>query len=171
MTKQMKQKTKGFTLIELLIVIAIIAIIAAVVFVALDPLTRFRDARDSRRWSDVSALLTAIKVDQVDNGGQYISAIQNASVDTYYNIGTGTAGCNSTAITDYCDVDATSTDACIDLSGLVTEGYLGKIPISPNGDGSWAASSTGYVLRKKSNGTIEITACESENTDSISVTR
>ena len=38
---------KGFTLIELLIVIAIIAVLAGAVFVALDPLTRFRDARNA----------------------------------------------------------------------------------------------------------------------------
>ena len=72
----MNKKTKGFTLIELLIVIAIIAIIAAVVFVALDPLTRFQDARDASRWSDTAALLSAIKVDQVDNGGSYLTAVQ-----------------------------------------------------------------------------------------------
>ena len=60
---------KGFTLIELLIVIAIIAILAAVVFVSLDPLTRFQDARDARRWTDVDAVLSAMKLDQVDQGG------------------------------------------------------------------------------------------------------
>ena len=43
------EKRRGFTLIELLVVIAIISILAVVVFVALDPVTRFQDARDSRR--------------------------------------------------------------------------------------------------------------------------
>ncbi|EKD47532.1 MAG: hypothetical protein ACD_66C00019G0006, partial [uncultured bacterium] len=42
---------KGFTLIELLIVIAIIAILAAAIFVALDPVTRFQEARDARRYN------------------------------------------------------------------------------------------------------------------------
>lgn len=45
----MKRHTmnKGFTLIEILVVIAIIAILATVVFVALDPVTRFADARNA----------------------------------------------------------------------------------------------------------------------------
>lgn len=69
MFKLSKQKNKGFTLIELLVVIAIIAILSAVVFVALDPATRFADARNSRRWSDVNTLLTAVHKCVVDNGG------------------------------------------------------------------------------------------------------
>lgn len=51
---------KAFTLIELLVVITIISIFGALVFVALDPAERFADARDSRRWSDVNSLLTAV---------------------------------------------------------------------------------------------------------------
>src|SRR3989344_7417247 len=84
----------GFTLIELLIVIAIIAILAAVVFVALDPLTRFRDARDSSRWSDITAILSAIKVDQVDNGGSYIAVVSGLTAGEVYMIGTAVAGCD-----------------------------------------------------------------------------
>ncbi|KKR90333.1 MAG: hypothetical protein UU36_C0007G0005 [Candidatus Uhrbacteria bacterium GW2011_GWE2_41_1153] len=60
---------KGFTLIELLIVIAIIAILAAAIFVALDPVTRFQEARDARRYNDLNNTLTAVVTDQVDNGG------------------------------------------------------------------------------------------------------
>lgn len=171
MKKIYKQK-KGFTLIELLIVIAIIAIIAAVAFVALDPLTRFKDARDSRRWSDISALMSAIKVDQVDNRGHYLDVVKNipaASSTWVFMIGTGTNGCEGSDT--YCDTDVTTTTNCIDLSGLVTDGYLGAIPVSPDGDGAWYASSTGYTLQKKSNGSLVIRSCESENADEIMVTR
>jgi prepilin-type N-terminal cleavage/methylation domain-containing protein len=163
---------KGFTLIELLIVIAIIAILAAVAFVALDPLTRFKDARDSRRWSDISALMSAIKVDQVDNRGHYttnINAIPAASSSWVFMIGTGTSGCNGMDAS--CDTDVTTSTNCIALAELVTEGYLGALPISPNGDGTWAASSTGYTVQKNSNGSLTIRSCESENADEISVVR
>ena len=51
-------KKSGFTLIELLVVIAIIATLATVVFVALNPVQRFSDARNSRRWNDVNTMLT-----------------------------------------------------------------------------------------------------------------
>ncbi len=165
------RNNKGFTLIELLIVIAIIAIIAAVVFVALDPLTRFRDARDSRRWSDASALMSAIKVDQVDNGGAYLSAITSATNGVEYMIGTGATGCDDATDAGNCDTAIDADTDCIDLSGLVTEGYIGSIPVSPNGDATWTSSTTGYTLTKAATGIITIEACESENSDPISVSR
>ncbi|MFH1790261.1 MAG: prepilin-type N-terminal cleavage/methylation domain-containing protein [bacterium] len=159
---------RGFTLIELLIVIAIIAILGAVVFVALDPLTRFRDTRDARRWSDLTAVLNAIKVDQVDNGGAYLTAVSNASAGVVSMISDGavTSGCNLT-----CDTAVTSTGNCVDLSGLASEGYLGDIPVSPNGSGTWTASTTGYTLERETTGIITIRACESENSGEISVSR
>jgi prepilin-type N-terminal cleavage/methylation domain-containing protein len=46
----MKQKNQlGFTLVELLVVIAIIGVLVAIIFVALDPATRFQQARDAVR--------------------------------------------------------------------------------------------------------------------------
>jgi len=168
---------KGFTLIELLIVIAIIAIIAAVVFVALDPLTRFRDARDSSRWSDVSAILSAIKIDQVDNGGSYLTAIGSMTADQWYMIVNGAmdVGCDDND--GNCDQTVGSDVRCVNLAGLVTEGYLGDVPISPTGVVTWDDGSvdgeegTGYLLKRDTTGIIHVVACESENTDAISVTR
>ena len=165
---------RGFTLIELLIVIAIIAIIAAVAFVALDPLTRFKDSRDSARWSDVAALASAIKVDQVDNRGNYAygarydtSAGALVSGDEYMiSNATTTTGCNATACTA-----VAATDDCVNLNELVREGYLGALPASPNGDGSWSSTLTGYYLIYNSNGSITVGSCEAENTSSITVTR
>ena len=159
---------RGFTLIELLIVIAIIAIIAAVVFVALDPLTRFQDSRDSSRWTDSSAILNAIKVDQVDNGGAYLGTVDVLVAGDTYMIGTGVAGCDTPVS---CDVTIDNT-ACVNLTGLVTEGYLGSVPISTNGAGTWYASSTGYTLTADATGIITVQACESENvTGDIKVSR
>jgi prepilin-type N-terminal cleavage/methylation domain-containing protein len=159
----------GFTLIELLIVIAIIAIIAAVAFVALDPLTRFRDSRDSQRWADINAILTAIKVDQVDNGGSFVAAVSGTTAATEYLIGTDTSSCH----TYTCDTAIAATADCVDLSALVTEGYLGSIPLSPNGAGTWTAGHTGYTLTRTATNALTIEACESENAaaNSIRVTR
>jgi len=150
---QIKKISRGFTLIELLIVIAIIAIIAAVVFVALDPLTRFKDARDTQRWNDVTSLLGAIKIDQVDNAGSYLTAIADAA-DGTYKIGTAATGC-----ADACTA-VTPAAACINLTGLVTEGYLGEIPTDPT-DGT--ATETDYYLIKAATGMITIGACDPEN--------
>ena len=163
---------KGFTLIELLIVIAIIAILATVVFVALDPLTRFRDSRDVARWQDISAIVSAIKVDQVDNGGSYLTQIaDNMSSGAVYMITDGAvvAGCNNGNA--YCDTDISNGSDCVDLSDLVDQGYLGKVPISPNGEGSWGTTLTGYTLEKDTNGIITVRACESENSSEIFIVR
>lgn len=62
---------KGFTLIELLIVIGIIGFLAAAVLVAVDPVKRIQDSRDSRRHSEVNALLNAILNQQVDAGAYF----------------------------------------------------------------------------------------------------
>jgi len=57
------------------------------------------------------------------------------------------------------------------LEGLVTEGYLGAVPVSPNGTGTWTSSITGYTLESNATGTVQIRACESENTTEIEVVR
>ena len=161
----------GFTLVELLIVIAIIAIIAAVVFVALDPLTRFKDSRDSARWQEVAELMNAIKIDQVDNGGYYISAVSNTTAGEVYMVSDGSVSSNCDDNNAYCDTNVTDDDNCVDLSGLVSEGYIGAVPISPDGLGSWTSSTTGYTLQRDSTGILTVRSCESENSNEIWVAR
>jgi prepilin-type N-terminal cleavage/methylation domain-containing protein len=169
-----KKNSKGFTLIELLIVIAIIAIIAGVVFVALDPLKRFQDSRDARRWADASNLLSAIKVSQVDNKGYYIFPIASSTLvvpGTAYMISTATStlGCNTN-----CSI---SSVGCVNLQALVDQGYLGSLPRNTSESGiDWnATSTTGYVLTKTSSGAIKIQSCEvgsnANNPNGIFVTR
>ena len=166
----------GFTLIELLIVIAVIAILVAISFVAIDPLTRFKDVRDSTRASDILSILSAIKIDQVDNKGYYLTAIRNMNVGEWYMITNGmSTGCADNDAN--CDVNVTTDTNCVDLSGLVTEGYLGEIPYSGAGAVTWDSGSfngnegTGYVLKRESTGIIRIQSCESENTGDIKLAR
>lgn len=152
---------RGFTLIELLIVIAIIAILAAVVFVALNPLQRFKDARDARRWSNITELLSAIKLSQVDLGGTYVAALQGVAAGTY-EVGTAGSGCDSgcTAVT--------TAGACLDLSGLITSGHIGAIPKDPS---SGTDAKTLYYLTKASTGIITVGACVPEGASAINVAR
>jgi prepilin-type N-terminal cleavage/methylation domain-containing protein len=164
-----KNAQQGFTLIELLIVIAIIAILAAVAFVALDPLTRFRDARDSTRWNDITSILNAIKIDQIDNGGAYVAAVTSLTAGQVYMIGTDTTGCDDDNTS--CDTNITSDTHCASLAALVTEGYLASVPISPTGAVTWTAGTTGYTIQRDSTGILHVRACESENTTEISISR
>lgn len=159
-TKKGLVKSSGFTLIELLIVIAIIAVIAAVVFVALDPGTRFEDSRNAVRWQDVTAIAEAIKIDQIDGGGSYLASVTGLTNDVEYSIGTATTSCNA-----ICAGNA-STTACVDLTGLVTNGYLANVPSDPS---SGSAAITGYSLKRKGN-TVIVSACAAEN-DTIAVSR
>jgi type IV pilus assembly protein PilA len=156
------RKQKGFTLIELLIVIAIIAILAVIVFVALDPLTRFKSARDATRWSDITAVLDSVKYNQVDNGGSYIAAISGLTNGNYYTIGTcavgGDSGCGA----------QTTQAACADLTGLVTSGHIAKIPTDPS---TGTASKTDYYVSKAATGVITIGSCDPEGGSAINVSR
>lgn len=187
--KKFFKPNKGFTLIELLIVMAIISILAAVVFVALDPLTRFRDSRDAARWTDVSALVSAIKIDQVDNGGEYLDTVKEPTVANptigmnageIYMIVDGTAPSDCAAGNANCDVDVSSATHCVNMADLVTQGYLGKVPVSPNGNGSWSGKDgtsagvsglTGYSIERSSTGILTVRACEAENAPEIKVSR
>ena len=153
----------GFTLIELLIVVAVIAILAAFTFVALNPLARFQDSRNARRWSDVNAILAAIKLNQVDNNGEYLASIEELATSTYYQIGTGDM-CQR--ICSYPTV--TITDACVNLTGLVSAGYLPDIPYNPN-DTSSDEEYTGYYLMKGDNGMITVGSCDEEKGTNTSV--
>ena len=164
----MKNREKGFTLVELLVVIAIIGILAAVIFVALDPATRFADARDAVRQNDVQEILSAVKIYQVDEGGDLpvttaATTPPGVNAGDVYMIGDATGGCDADVSTSYTCSGVTSSTHCIDLSDkLVTDGYLGQEPVSPDGQGTWDQSLSGYTYSVDSNGLVTIGSCENE---------
>jgi len=144
----MKTK-KAFTLIELLVVIAIIAVLATVVFVALNPTKRFLDARNSRRYSDVETILTAVHEYAVDNGGVLPTGIAT----TEKQLGSCTTG-GSTLCT-------TAATACLDLSGGTLLGkYLKTIPVDPQQ--AAATTTTGYSVVVDANGIVTVKSCAAE---------
>lgn len=153
------EEKKGFTLIELLIVIAVTAILMSVVFVALNPLARFQEARNNTRWSDVEAILSAIKLHQVDNKGSYLPALDNLKVGSEYMIGTGEDGCG--AYSAACNAVNLQTD-CVDLTGLKTAGYLPDVPIDKKANSDATEEFTFYYLMKHDNGAITVGACNPE---------
>jgi len=152
-----RKKQAGFTLIELLVVIAIIAILAVSVFVALDPVTRFADARNSRRWADVNNYLTAIHEYIVDNDGDLPSGLSTSMTETQI----GTCGSGGASL---CSGAAA---ACVDLTTPLAK-YLKSLPVDPDtGDDS----TTGYSVSVDSNNLITITSCSAENAEVVQVSR
>ena len=170
------KRQSGFTLIELLVVIAIIGILVAVVFVALDPATRFAQARDAVRQNDVQEILSGIKLHQVDNDGDYLAAVAGTTAGSVYMIvdGAMVTGCDDNNAA--CDTDVTGDATCVDLAGLV-DAYLEDVSVSPAGTITWDDGSadgeegTGYTLEREATGTIRIRACESEDTTEIEAAR
>lgn len=163
----------AFTLIELIIVISIIAILAAALFVAIDPARRLHEARNARRWSDVSTILEAIKKDQADDGGTYIGAVSGITDDRYVIIGTDTnddglcaeettasAACantqTDTGTADCADIiDANGTGGGHGLAAY----YLASVPYDPS---TGSATDTQYWIFKSADGYITIGACDEE---------
>lgn len=172
-----KVSLTGFTLIELLIVIAIIAVLFSAIFVVLDPLTRFRDSRDSVRWQDVDAIAGAIKLYQVDHNGQYIPAINGMATGSVYMIVNGNMSIGCDDNNSYCDTDVTDDISCVDLTELALTGYIGKVPVSKPGSVEWdngavnGLEGTGYILERNSSGSMTVRACESENSPEIYIIR
>lgn len=136
---------KGFTLIEMLVVIAIIAILATVVFVALDPVRRFADARNSRRWNDVNSILTAVHQFIVDNDGDLPSALTASQ-------------------------SATEIGTCVSCDNLTTDlaTYLISLPLDPT-DGTTAETS--YFVAVNADNIVTISAPNAENSATIQVSR
>lgn len=148
---------KGFTLIELLVVISIIALLSVVVFVALNPVKRFQDARNSRRWSDVDNILTSVHEYIVDNGGSLPAGLTTSMVEKQLGTcATGGATLCSTAAT-----------ACVDLSTPLAK-YLKSMPIDSQ---TGAAATTAYSVIVDANNIVTVKACSAENGATVSMSR
>lgn len=181
--KKVSFSTLGFTLIELLITIAIVGIIAVVAFVALDPARRFAEARNATRWTDVTAVLDAIKLYSVDQKGSPpwpvtppASATNRiAESGIRYMIGS----CNNLVAGSECFGGTPPVKVCagaptgsvngvygIELTQLTsgTPAYLATLPISqaiPN-TAAWSAVRTGYYIIQNASGGTEIGACDED---------
>jgi prepilin-type N-terminal cleavage/methylation domain-containing protein len=154
----LKQK-RGFTLIELLVVIGILALLLAITLIAINPAKQFSQANDTKRSSDVNAILNAVNQYAADHKGLLPAGI-----------GTSAVSIASTGGVDIC------TD-------LVSE-YLAALPVDPTTGNTagvigapvtvcTAAYNTGYsIYRSATNNRITVAAVSEVNpTVPIQVTR
>jgi len=157
-----KSTKKAFTLIELLVVIGILAVLLTIVLIAINPARQFQQSNDTKRRSDVNAILNAVHQYAADNRGNL----------TALGIPDTTAGA------------AVIGDGVGQVSGMCLElvtDYLAALPQDPlsnNGaaiteaDCTAGGYSTGYtIVRSTTNNRITVAAPSGELDPNISVTR
>jgi len=150
---------KGFTLIELLVVIGILAILLAITLIAINPARQFQQANDTKRSSDVNAILNAVGQYAADNNG----ALPGGITTTALPIGGNAAA--PTTVADIC-------------AALVPQ-YIASLPVDPTTgtgeaiDEAGCASdyATGYtIVTSATDNRVTVTAV-GQITNPISVTR
>lgn len=155
--KKLNQKnnsaSKGFTLIELVVVIGILAVLFAIVLIAINPGRQFAQANDTKRRSDVNAILNAVSQYAADHKGALPSGIDTTSKE----------------------ISQTGADIC----GAIVTDYISALPSDPSlqtapncGVGITGTYNTSYSIIKDASGRVTVSAVpETENADPISVTR
>jgi hypothetical protein len=115
------------------------------VFVALDPVKRFADARNSRRWADANNILNAVDTYMVDNNGFF-----PAGLDTNTPV-----------------AELGSCNGCINLSGPLAP-HLKYMPKDPIGG---TTANTNYSIEVNEDNIVTVYANNAENSIDIQVSR
>lgn len=154
----------GFTLLEVLLVVAIIAILAGIVIIAINPGKNLGDTRNSQRSTDVNTILNGTYQYVLDNNGSYPPVGSRSG-----------AVAITTTMTEVCSASASSCTGLVDLNVLSTAGkYVVSIPTDPTcptGPPACNANGAGYRIGLTSNGRLQVTAPQAEQSKTISVTK
>ena len=151
---------KAFTLIELLVVIGVLAVLLAITLIAINPARQFSQSNDTKRSSDVNAVLNAVHQFAADNRGTLPAGIPDTTAGAAV-IGSGVG----------------QVDIC---ASLVTQ-YLAALPVDPLTNNGASVTdcavvggyNTNYtIVRSTTNNRITVSAPATEiATTDISVTR
>ena len=146
---------KGFTLIELLVVIGILAVLLAITLIAINPARQFAQANNTKRRSDVNAILNAVDQYMADNKGVLPAGI------TEEELPISNTGANICAAIVPLYVAALPVDPQTNNGAAVTEAGCTAV----------AGYDTGYTIVKGANNRITVTATTIELSDPVAVTR
>jgi prepilin-type N-terminal cleavage/methylation domain-containing protein len=148
----LKNSQKGFTLIELLVVIGVLAVLLAIVLIAINPARQFSQANNTKRASDVNAILNAVDQYAADNKGSIPVSITTTS--------------------------QTISDAAADICSAIVPTYIAALPVDPLTNNGTAISTcsgtytTGYtIIKSATDNRITVTAPAAELGAVIGVTR
>jgi len=148
---------KAFTLIELLVVIGILAILLTIVLIAINPSRQFNMSNDTKRRSDVLAILNAIH--------QYAADPANRGL-----LPAGIPVDDGVDPTDEVEIADTGADLCT----LLVPTYISALPVDPSvGDpvtDCTAAYNTGYFVVQDTASRVTVIA-PSAVTAPVSITR
>jgi len=162
---------KGFTLIELLVVIGILAVLLAITLIAINPARQFSQANNTKRSSDVNAILNAVNQYMADNKGALPADL---------------SGCTFAAPCTITNDPAIATK--VDLCTVLVSSYLAALPVDPLTNSGTAvteancvisagppaipAYNTNYqIYQSSANNRVTVLAPAAELSTSISVTR
>ncbi len=155
-----KKNKNGFTLIELLVVMAIMGVLFTTIVVAVNPSRQFSKARDSRRESDIFAIMSAVL--------QYSSEHSGELPDTDGDPDTNNFPTTATCI-------GTSAE-CFDLAGAGDTGetivpvYLAEMLVDPQPEDDECPgdqTNTCYMIWVDENNRLHATATGETRTISV----
>src|SRR5471030_98904 len=150
---ELKNIQKGFTLIELLVVIGILAVLLSIVLIAINPAKQFSQANNTKRRSDVNAILNAVDQYAADNSGTLPAGITATSTDIM-----------KTGGVDLCAALVTKYVAALPVDPLTNNG-------SPITDCTSAYDSNYWVSKSAADNRVTVIAPAVELSQTISVTR
>lgn len=161
-TAQFKNQ-KGFTLIELLVVIGILAVLLAITLIAINPAKQFAQANDTKRRSDVNAILNAINQYAADKKGD-LTALGIPATSTLIGKTAGEVDLCSALVTKY--LAALPVDPTQGVDGL---GVKGNAADCITGSGAYE---TAYKVKQSADDNrITVSAVAETAGETISVTR
>ncbi|MBU0708217.1 prepilin-type N-terminal cleavage/methylation domain-containing protein [Patescibacteria group bacterium] len=132
MSIEKRPLSKGFTLVELLVTVAVLGVLATIALVIIDPASRFAQARDAQRKTDLRQVANALDAYFVEFG-QYPSPCDCTQVE---------GGCSSANSSSW---HTETLSAVLDV--LIAEGYLKQLPVDPSNTGFfsvWQSAGTSY---------------------------
>jgi len=145
MLSKTNKRQSGFTIIEVLIVLAIAGLIMLIVFLAVPALQR--NARNSQRNRDVSALLGAMS-EYVNNNNGTLPATATLAAGTTTTI--GASGTNTVPVSlSYYDGAKISIDNTTTTNNTTTDTVIIVEGATCNGNDATAGATRGYVALYK----------------------